>query len=349
MMAKGSDVTEKKDSDFETKKTEDNGAVVRKISFPKILAGQYAEKFSIYIDKNGDKAIVPPGWTVSGVEKQNTIWGKNVGLVIYNIPKEKVNTINWKDNQEIDALQQEYDQFVWVPVKLLPANGTLNGIKFNKKFGRRNYGIAEFSKQEFHEKITEQMLNQIKSIKKYGGFYISCYKISIRQGKLRSVKGENPIPCCAYEEAISKIDSKFANMEAHLTLGSEYDSVQEWLIQTQMLDCEQIQKAEYRVGEVFKKFKNPLEGNLWLGSAVEKLGKTGAIEGKNNVYDFITEGCEWTQESFGKYDGDKTVRCCGNCCDEYLIGYRYKLSNYGWGTPPFDFSVISYRVVFYIK
>ena len=93
---------------------------------------------SVYTDKDGNKAVVPPEWTVSAVKKENTIWGKNLGLVIYRIPKEKICDIDWTNPDEVETLKRTYDQLVWTPVSLLEANGTLDGFSFNEKFGRRN-------------------------------------------------------------------------------------------------------------------------------------------------------------------------------------------------------------------
>lgn len=135
-----------------------------------VSAGEYAEVLSVYTDKDGNKAVVPQGWTVSGVPKENIIWGKDKGLVIYHIPEAKVSGINWQNPDEVETLMRTYDQLVWVPVDLLEANGTLDGVNFNKKFGRRNYCDDVFSEDEFHEKLTDELALQLESVKKYGGF-----------------------------------------------------------------------------------------------------------------------------------------------------------------------------------
>ena len=86
---------------------------------PSISAGEYAKVLSVYTDSAGNKAVIPPGWTVSGVPKENIIWGKDKGLVIYHIAREKVSGIEWKDKYVVESLQRTYDQMVWVPVDLL--------------------------------------------------------------------------------------------------------------------------------------------------------------------------------------------------------------------------------------
>lgn len=86
-----------------------------------------------YIDENGDKAIIPAGFSVSGLEEEKKIEN---GLVIYlnhnYIQKLSVtatingqlrtmeyfidNKINWADNDEIEYAKKTFDQFVWIPV-----------------------------------------------------------------------------------------------------------------------------------------------------------------------------------------------------------------------------------------
>ena len=112
---------------------------------PTASAGEYAEVLSMYIDKDGNKAVVPQGWTVSGVTEENIIWGKDRGLVIYHIPEAEVSGINWQNPDEVETLMRTYDQFVWTPVGLLTANGTLDGIHYNEKFGRMNYEFREYT------------------------------------------------------------------------------------------------------------------------------------------------------------------------------------------------------------
>ena len=69
------------------------------------------------------------------------------------------------------------NQFVWVPVGFLDANGTLDGT-FSEKFGRRNYRGDEFADGEFNEELDDELRTQWESTKKYGGFYISRYNSS---------------------------------------------------------------------------------------------------------------------------------------------------------------------------
>ncbi len=117
---------------------------------PTVSAGEYAKVLSVYTDKDGNKAVVPEGWTVSGVPSENVIWGKDISLVIYHIPEEKVKGVNWENKAKVENLMKKYDQFVWTPVGLLSASSTLDVIHFNEKFGRMNYQNDKFSESGCH-------------------------------------------------------------------------------------------------------------------------------------------------------------------------------------------------------
>ena len=114
-------------------------------------------------------------------------------------------------------------QFVWIPVGSLDSNGTLDGEHFSEKFGRRNYRNNEFSDDGFNEDLNGELLEQLESVKKYGGFYISRYNISKSSaGKPQSVKGVMPWVYINFDDA-KKIASTIEDNEAvksHLTYGA---------------------------------------------------------------------------------------------------------------------------------
>ena len=73
--------------------------------------GQIVTATMEYEDTNGDIAIIPAGFTISGLEGENTI---DDGLVIYLIPEGT--TVNWSNATEVANAQKTYDQFVWIPI-----------------------------------------------------------------------------------------------------------------------------------------------------------------------------------------------------------------------------------------
>ena len=304
---------------------------------PSVSAGEYAEVLSVYTDKDGNKAVVPPGWTVSGVKKENTIWGNNKSLVIYRIPDKKVCDICWTNQNDVEFLMRTCDQMVWVPVKLLEANGTLDGVSFTEKFGRRNYMNDEFSDDEFNEALNGELLEQLESVKKYGGFYISRYNISKSSaGKPQSVKGVMPWININFDDA-KKIASTIEDNEAvksHLTFGAEYDSVLEWFIKTEVKTLAEIAEDSTEWG------------NHWnIENSPRKVVETGSREKwcVNNIYDFAGNVDEWTQEQ--NKSSYRVIRGGDSYDDGYLCPVAYRIYFY----PNDNYDDTGFRATLYIK
>ena len=76
-----------------------------------IQPGDKVEETEEYEDTNGDKAVIPGGFTVSGAPGESTI---EDGLVIYLIPDGE--TVDWEDPTSVANAQKTYDQFVWIPI-----------------------------------------------------------------------------------------------------------------------------------------------------------------------------------------------------------------------------------------
>ena len=73
--------------------------------------GEKADTTTEYEDTNGDIAVIPGDFTVSGVPEESTI---EDGLVIYLIPEGE--TVDWTNPTEVANAQKTYDQFVWIPI-----------------------------------------------------------------------------------------------------------------------------------------------------------------------------------------------------------------------------------------
>ena len=226
------------------------------------------------------------------------------------------------------------NQFVWIPVGSLASNGTLDGKHFSEEFGRRKHMDKRVSDDYFHEDVNNELFEQIESIKKYGGFYISRYNISKSlSGKPQSVKGAMPWVNIDFDDA-KKIASTIEDGESvksHLTFGAEYDSVLEWFIQTKVKTLDEIAEDSTEWGNY---------------QATEKVFKTGCREKwcVNNIYDFAGNVDEWTQEQFES--SYRVIRGGCYCCGGdffYSVAYR-KLAapdDYGHCT--------GFRATLYIK
>ena len=76
-----------------------------------IQPGEKADTTTEYEDTNGDKAVIPGDFTISGLPEESTI---EDGLVIYLIPEGE--TVDWTNPNEVATAQTTYDQFVWIPI-----------------------------------------------------------------------------------------------------------------------------------------------------------------------------------------------------------------------------------------
>ena len=223
-------------------------------------------------------------------------------------------------------------QFVWIPVGSIDSNGTLDGEHFSEKFGRRNY-----MNNEFNEALNDELLEQLESVKKYGGFYISRYNISkSSEGKPQSVKGVMPWVNINFDDA-KKVASTIEDNEAvksHLTFGAEYDSVLEWFIKTEVKTLTEIVEDSTEWGNHWNTENSP-----------KKVVETGSREEwcANNIYDFAGNVDEWTQEQ--NKSSRRAIRG-GDCFDNggnYPVAYRFY---YG---PNGCFCNTGFRATLYIK
>lgn len=185
-------------------------------------------------------------------------------------------------------------QFVWIPVGYLSADGTLNNEDYIEKFGRRTYQNDVFSRNDFHEPFCDELREQLESVKKYGGFYISRYNISKNDdGKPQSVKGERPWTDVSFKEAkaMAAMLETTDEVKSHLIYGAEYDSVLAWLIHSGALRYQAIAEDSSAWGNYWNTENGPRE-----------VVQTGSCEDwrVNEIYDLAGNVDEWTQEKDGK-------------------------------------------------
>lgn len=228
-------------------------------------------------------------------------------------------------------------QFVWIPVGSLDSNGTLDGEHFSEKFGRRNYMNNEFSDDEFNEALKDELLEQLESVKKYGGFYISRYNISkSSEGKPQSVKGVMPWVNINFDNA-KKVASTIEDNEAvksHLTFGAEYDSVLEWFIKTEVKTLAEIAEDSTEWGNHWNTENSP-----------KKVVETGTREEwcANNIYDFAGNVDEWTQEQNG------SSSCAIRGGNYYGDGDNYPVAFRNYNYPNSNYFSTGFRATLYIK
>ena len=144
-------------------------------------------------ESNGKIAWIPNGFTISGIESEQSIDG---GLVIYDIPEGT--TVNWTNP---DSVKTQYNQFVWIPVEVNkttePKDTETSIASFYRTEwadnastgGERTTGLSTYYTEPYSKDssdydgtgtgktgISAQITELTKSIYKYGGFYIGRYE-----------------------------------------------------------------------------------------------------------------------------------------------------------------------------
>ena len=142
------------------------------------------DKNGIYKDKNGDKATIPEGFTVSAILNERTI---DNGLVIYDIPEGE--TPNWTEDTNSDGvpdIQTKYNQFVWIPVKDADVSYQRD-FSYPSYYGKYQETTPEnstFTDTGYLPEGINQGADTVEnnekaeraSVLKYNGFYIGRYE-----------------------------------------------------------------------------------------------------------------------------------------------------------------------------
>ena len=290
-----------------------------------------AEKSLIFegADLKNEKFIIKKGYITKNVYSKNYINPP--------IPDGYKHICGEWNNGFVIKRFSDGSQFVWIPVGSLDSNGTLDGEHFSEKFGMRNYQSDESSYREFNGKLKAELFKQHKSVKKYGGFYISRYNISKNlDGNLQSVKGAMPLVNINFYDA-KKFASTIENrkeVKSHLTFGAEYDSILEWFIKSKAKTPNEIVNDSTKWG------------NYWNTENSQKaLVKTGSCEKwcTNNIYDFAGNVDEWTQEY-------KDVLCCAIRGGFYnVLGYSKPVACCRYYFVSDNFYGTGFRAALYIK
>ena len=200
------------------------------------------------------------------------------------------------------------NHFIWVPVKNLTPNGTLDGgLSFNSQFGRRDFYKHKrkdwqkhpFNPSLYYEKVDEKKL---RSLEKYGGFYVSQYTISKNEdNKPCSQKGNLPWIWISAIEAQQVAQSMcmlygWEGVHADLPYGAEWDSILQWLVDSGCKTLKQVLEDSWKWGN-YSKF-------AWYKTHVPDLVPTGSLEkcSANRIYDLAGNTWEWTREQNNEYE-----------------------------------------------
>ena len=147
-----------------------------------------------YTDSEGNKATVPAGFVVSKISEEQKV---SSGLVIYDIPEDKLADVDWTKKNADGAynVQTLYNQFVWIPVATegeyirnfsYPSYYYINNTWTNSETTPEGSTFTDtgYLPNEIQATIPEESRNDAESnetaernaVMKYNGFYIARYE-----------------------------------------------------------------------------------------------------------------------------------------------------------------------------
>lgn len=277
------------------------------------------------------KVPVPKGYVASNADGENIV---NTGFVIYE-GEEAVTTENaWEESLK-------RNQWVWIPVPDPSRIYTINseGKLIEKAYEYTNSETAtertastrdpalflsgydherHFSQFNLQGMTREKLVNQqkiefeetIKSIEKYGGFYIGRYETGNLTGKL---DGKRPIIRrlgedlgCNWFNSYSKLGYLGANLDVKTNIiwSSLWDETMQWLIDTGDKTYDEIAKDSSEwgnyLGESFTYITESGEIKEPIGLNAIPTGSTERNKA-NNIYDLAGNLIEFTLNADGGY------------------------------------------------
>lgn len=234
--------------------------------YPPIEAGIVATEKRIWVDGNGDRAVIPTGFMASGKEDEQTI---SQGLVV---------------------IGPDGSEFVWIPTTVTP----LAVREFGSYFSG---GSISSYYDETDSPVYQEM---IASVEQYGGFYIGRYEASQGQNNFpasKRVSDSEPGRIWVQfspQDTVIACENLYADndtVQGFFPWGINWDTTLQWLIDSGCKTWEEVARDSTAWGNYSNDaFSNGARGNL---TGVWEEAKS------NNIYDLAGNNWEWTQERCG--------------------------------------------------
>lgn len=236
-------------------------------AYSQIQAGVVASEKSIWLDANGDRAVIPSGFMVSDKEDEQTI---SQGLVV---------------------MGPDGSEFVWIPTTVTPLSV--------REFGSYFSGGGSVSSY-YDETDSPVYLEMIVSVERYGGFYMGRYEASQGPDNLpasKRVSDSEPGRIWVQfspQDTVGACERLYADndtVQGFFPWGINWDTTLQWLIDSGCRTWEEVASDSTAWGNYSNDaFSNGARGNF-----------TGIWEDarSNNIYDLAGNNWEWTQERCG--------------------------------------------------
>lgn len=319
-------------------------------------------KVDIVYDTANVAVPVPKGYVASGADGEHTV---NTGFVIYEGIGEVTNDNAWDESCT-------RNQWVWVPVpdvsriyetdssgkkksKLYSFSdtgrtsysnsnyepGVLSNYDNKKYFAR--YGLQGMTKERFLKEMQDEFNETIKSIQKYGGFWIGRYEtgnlkteIPVVQRMNTSINNQN------WYTAYMLIQLMNANekVKTSMIFGCLWDETLQWLVDSGNKTYADMNDStswgnyynstfEYKKTSGDTSTKSVSSGTIIPSGSTEYSKANNIYDMAGNVYDWTLEGCGSSSRtyrggSYGNYGSDSPASYRGH---DYPDSSNY---NYGF-------------------
>ncbi len=319
-------------------------------------------KVTVYTDPaSGKKAPIPVGYVASQVTGEN---GIDTGLVIYEGTVPVTGTQVGVPGTEAWTASCERNQWVWVPVpdvtRIYDANTRKSKLYSITQTGRSNYNnsnyepgivtnydneqyfskynLPEMTRKKLLYEIETELAETIKSIEKYGGFYIGRYEagdVTQRSGSTYFARpvvkrmNSNINNVTWYDSYVSlRTLTSNENIKTNMIYGCLWDETLQWFRESGAKTDEEIYNSatwgNHKDSEGFTYYTNVAGSTGSKTQNSSKMTPTGATERNkaNNIYDMAGNVWEWTMES---YSTGRRTRRGGSSYDNasgYSVGLR---------------------------
>ena len=304
-------------------------------------------KVTVYTDKSGKKAPIPVGYVASQVTGETEI---DTGLVIYEGTGSVTGTRVGVPGTPAWTASCNRNQWVWVPVndvsRIYDVSARKSKLYSITQTGRSSYSNSNYEpgvltnrdneryfsqrnlpgmmRKKLLYEIDSELVETIKSIEKYGGFYIGRYEAGDITAGDSSTYYRKPVErrmntninYVSWYDAYMNLRTLGANenVKANMIYGCLWDETLQWFRETSALGEDTAAKL-YNSASWGNHFDS--EGFTYYSNVSGSTGTrniiiivpTGSTERNkaNNIYDMAGNVSEWTMEgdryNFRRYRG----------------------------------------------
>ena len=331
-------------------------------------------KVTVYTDPvSGKKAPIPVGYVTSQVTGET---GIDTGLVIYEGTVPVTGTQVGVPGTETWDASCNRNQWVWVPVpdvsRIYDTNtrksklytitstgrstynnsnyepGVLIGNVYDSERYFSQYNMPGMTKKKLLYELETELDETIKSIEKYGGFYIGRYENGETKTVKPVVKRMSSNPYASWYDTYVNLRTLVPNenLKANIIYGCLWDETLQWFRESGAKTDEDIYNSaswgNHKDSENFTYYTN-VAGST--GSKTQNSGKsipTGSTERNkaNNIYDMAGNQWEWTLEGYGNGNRSQRGGMYNSNASNCSVGHR---------VVSFPYTTYASRAYFYIK